>query len=125
MKEFMLYIRNDRDAKESLTPAEHLSFVKGCEVYIQELTAQGKMISAQPLVRDGVLISKPGEWKSEPIQPMKTVQVGYYHIRATSLEDAIDIARRNPEFQYVPSASIEVREVRVKEAETGFTYPSR
>jgi hypothetical protein len=34
MKEFMFYIRNEKDAKNSLTAEEHLAFIKKCEVYI-------------------------------------------------------------------------------------------
>ncbi|MEP6597612.1 MAG: hypothetical protein ABJA71_16780 [Ginsengibacter sp.] len=37
------------------------------------------------------------------------VQVGYYHINANDIEEAIAIAKDNPEFEFVPSASIEVR----------------
>jgi hypothetical protein len=126
MKEFMFYIRNEKDAKESLSETQHSAFIKGCEVYISNLTAQSKMISAQPLVREGVVISKNNsEWKSEDIKSSSIVQVGYYHIRAVNLEEAIEIAKQNPEFQYVLSASIEVREVKTKEEKTGFVYPTQ
>jgi hypothetical protein len=124
MKEFMFYIRNDKGAKESLSESDHLAFIKKCESYISSLTAQRKMISAQPLVREGVVLSKKANgWNSESIKSSTTVQVGYYHIRAADLDEAVEIAKQNPEFQYVPSASIEVREVKTKEKETGFTYP--
>jgi len=53
------------------------------------------------------------------------VQVGYYHILAGDLDEAITIAKENPEFEYVPSASIEVRPIKTKEAETGFVYPTK
>jgi hypothetical protein len=43
-KEFMLYIRNAGDAKAVLTVEEHLSFIKKCEVYIEHLKANGKLI---------------------------------------------------------------------------------
>jgi len=46
------------------------------------------------------------------------------YILAHDIEEAIDIAKDNPEFEYVPSASIEVRPVKTKEAETGFEYPA-
>jgi hypothetical protein len=54
---------------------------------------------------------------------IQEVQVGYYHIRANDMDDAVAIAKNNPEFEYVPSASIEVTAVKVKEEATDFVYP--
>jgi len=33
------------------------------------------------------------------------------------------MAKENPEFEYVPSASIEIRPVKTKEDQTKFVYP--
>ena len=55
----------------------------------------------------------------------KETQVGYYHILAMDLDEAIKIAKDNPEFEYVPSANIEVRPIKTKETETDFTYPTK
>ena len=123
-KEFMLYIRNAGDAKAALTADEHLAFVKKCEVYIQRLKSEDKLIAAQPIVREGFVISKnKGEWTNSKIDPTKEVQVGYYHIKADDINEAIAIARDNPEFEFVPSATIEVRPIKVKEEQTNFVYP--
>lgn len=123
-KEFMLYIRNAGDAKAALTEQEHLNFIKQCEVYIGHLKANNKLIAAQPITRKGYIVSRPGgNWQSVPIDPSKEVQVGYYHILADNIEEAIDIAKNNPEFAFVPSASIEVRPIKVKEEKTDFVYP--
>jgi len=45
MKEFMLLIRNERDAKASLSADEHLAFIKKCESYIGVLKTAGKLTS--------------------------------------------------------------------------------
>lgn len=58
MKEFMLYIRNGGDAKAALTADEHLKFIKKCETYIGRLKSENKLIAAQPIVREGFVISK-------------------------------------------------------------------
>jgi hypothetical protein len=124
MKEFMFYIRNEKDAKLSLSAEEHLAFIKQCEVYIGKIKAAGKLIAAQPIVREGVVLKKEGDaWQSRDITTDKETQVGYYHILAHDLDDAIAIAKENPEFAYVPSATIEVRPIKTKETETGFVYP--
>ena len=124
MKEFMLYIRNAGDAKAALTPEEHLAFVKKCEVYIGRLKSENRLIAAQPLVREGFIVSKTTSgWTSIKVDPTKEVQVGYYHIRANDMDEAIAMSRENPEFEFVPSASIEVRPIKTKEEQTNFEYP--
>jgi hypothetical protein len=120
----MFYIRNQKDAKKSLSENDHLAFIKKCEVYIGVLKKQNKLIAAQPLIREGIVISKKGnEWMEKNISDDQEAQVGYYHIQADDLDEAVRIARNNPEFEYVPSASIEVRPVKTNEKETGFVYP--
>jgi hypothetical protein len=123
-KEFMLYIRNAGDAKAALTTDEHLAFIRQCEVYIGRLRAEGRLIAAQPVVREGFIVSKTEKgWAEIPIDPAKEVQVGYYHITATDMDEAIAMAKDNPEFEFVPSATIEVRPVKMKEEQTNFVYP--
>jgi hypothetical protein len=123
-KEYMFYIRNAGDAKLALPAEEHLAFIKKCEVYIGKLKKEGRLIAAQPLVREGAIVTKSGKnWNLRPVDPEKEVQVGYYHIMANDLTEAIEMAKDNPEFEYVPSASIEIRPIKTKEEKTQFVYP--
>jgi hypothetical protein len=125
MKEFMLYIRNEKDAKESLTEDQHVAFIKQCEVYIGKLKGENRLIAAQPIVREGIVLKKTKDgWTEKDIRADNETQVGYYHILATDINEAIKIAKDNPEFAYVPSATIEVRPIKTKEIETGFVYPT-
>ena len=125
MKEFMFYIRNAGDAKIALSANEHLAFIKKCEVYITRLKNENMLIAAQPIIREGFILSKDNEaWVKTPVDPNKEVHVGYYHIRANTMDEAIEIAKENPEFEYVPSATIEIRPIKMKEEETDFIYPS-
>ena len=104
MNEFLFLIRNEGDAKAALSSDKHLEFIKQCEVYICKLKAKNQLIAAQPLVREGVIISKDGDlWKEILCDSNKKIQVGYYHILAENLEEAIDIAKENPEFAYLPN----------------------
>ncbi len=126
MKEFMLLIRNEIDHQAAWPQKQHQEFLEKCEVYIEELKKEGKLISAQPLVREGSMISgRKGSWKEEPFHDTSEVIVGYYHVRANDLQDAIGIARRNPEFEYGTTARVEVRPVKMKEETTGFVYPDK
>lgn len=123
-QEFMLRILNEGDVKAAMTPEASLAFKKACEVYIGELKAEGKLIAAQPLVREGVIVSgTPGAFTETSFNKQALVQVGYYHVRATDMADAVAIAKRNPEFAFSDKASIEVRPIKGAEQLTGFVYP--
>ncbi|HEY6951938.1 MAG TPA: hypothetical protein VI758_05995 [Bacteroidota bacterium] len=126
MKEFMLLILNQGDEKSAMSPDKHEEFVRACEIYIGSLKNDGKLIAAQPLVREGSIISgsKAG-WNVTPFDPKKEIQVGYYHILAEDLKDAVAIAKGNPEFEYSKTARIEVRPVKTAEKTTGFVYPQK
>jgi hypothetical protein len=124
MKEFMLLIRNEIDHQASWTSEQHQQFLKKCEDYIGNLTIEGKLKSAQPLVREGRIISgSKGAWKDWPFNETIEVIVGYYHILAEDLDDAMTIAKGNPEFEFGTTARIEVRPIKTKEESTGFIYP--
>ncbi len=124
MQEFMLRILNKLDHQSAWTPETHQQFLKSCESYIGDLKKEGKLISAQPLVREGKIIAgKTGSWNEIPFNEKEEVQVGYYHILANDIEDATEIAKRNPEFEFGTTARIEVRPIKTKETSTGFVYP--
>ena len=129
MKEFMFFIRKQVDSKETLSPERHQQFLKSCESYIGKLKSEGKLISAQPIERQGKIIGHTnGEWKDSPFNDPdsyrgKEVIGGYYHILAENLEEAIAIAKKNPEFEYNPYTRIEVRPIKMNEETTGFIYP--
>src|SRR5512136_2919630 len=76
------------------------------------------------VLREGKIISlSKGGWKDGPFNETKEVIVGYYHILADDLDDAVAIAKGNPEFEYGTTARIEVRPIKTKEESTGFVYP--
>ncbi len=126
MKEFMLLIRNEADSKTDFSAEKDKEFLNACKVYIEALQKDGKMISAQPLIREGKMISgATGAWKEAAYAEGKEVIVGYYHILANDLDDAVEIAKGNPEFAYTTTARVEVRPVKMKEVSTGFVYPDK
>ncbi len=67
----------------------------------------------------------PSSWQLSPYSDREEVIVGYYHIFARDLEDAISVAKGNPEFEYSTTARVEVRPVKTKEVDTGFEYPGK
>jgi hypothetical protein len=126
MKEFMLLIRNMGDGKAGFSPEQLQQFLKACQVYIEELKKTGQLKSAQPLVREGVMVSGTVDAFSEgPYSESQEVIVGYYHVMAKDLDEAVAIAKRNPEFAFVQGAKVEVRPVKMVEKSTEYTYPTR
>jgi hypothetical protein len=126
MKEYMLLIRNTVDHLSHLSPEENQRFLKACVDYIDRLTKNGNLKSAQPLVKEGKIISGSNDsWKDGPFNESKEVIIGYYHILAHNMEEAIEIAKGNPEFAYTPAARIEVRQIKMREEAIDFTYPGQ
>ncbi len=126
MKEFMFFIRKQTDSKLTLSPDMHHQFLKGCENYIDNLKKKGKLISAQPIDRIGKIISgKQDEWKEVAFNETPEVIGGYYHILANNIDEAIEIAKGNPEFEFNTNTRIEVRPIKMKEEGTGFIYPTK
>ncbi len=124
MKEFMLMIRNDDADKEGLSPVKHQQFLNACKNYITDLKRQGKLLSAQPLIREGKIVTgNPDSWKVIPFDQTEDILVGYYHIQAENVDEAVSIAKKNPEFIFSETARIEVRPIKKTEETTGFVYP--
>lgn len=120
----MLLIRNEGDNKSALSAEQHQEFLKKCERYIGKLKAGNKLIAAQPLIREGVIISGlKADLNIVPFDASKEIQVGYYHILASNMDEAIAIAKENPEFEYGRKAIIEVRPIKTAEKTTGYEYP--
>lgn len=121
----MLLIRNEIDHQSTWSSDQHQQFLKACEAYINELKKKGKLIAAQPMIREGKMISGfKGHFKEANFSEIKEVIVGYYHILANDTNDAISIAKQNPEFEYSTTGRIEVRPIKMKEEKTGYIYPT-
>ena len=124
MQEFMLLIRNEIDHQPDWSSENYLKFLKERENYITKLKQDGRLIAAQPLVRTGMIVSRMNDdWNIRPMRGKGEVQVGYYHVLAEDMDEAIALAKLNPEFGYGPKARIEVRPIQTEEKETGFVYP--
>jgi hypothetical protein len=125
MKEFMFFIRKKSNSQETLAPEKFRLFLKACEVYIENLKEQGKLVSAKPMVLSGKIISgKSEKWNETSYDETGEVIQGYYHIMANDIDEATEIAKANPEFKFNDNTRIEVRPVKMKEEQTGFVYPS-
>jgi hypothetical protein len=124
MKEFKFLIRNEGDGKAAFSAEQQQQFLKACEAYIDRLKKNGNLKSAQPLVKEGTMISgSPGAFRETPYNEIKEIIVGYYHILAKDMDEAVAIAKENPEFAFVKGAKIEVRPIKTMEQSTAYVYP--
>jgi hypothetical protein len=74
--------------------------------------ADGKLKSAQPLEMGGAILSnKSGSLIDGPFTETKEVLVGYFHIVAKDLIEAIEIAKANPIFEDI-EVSFEIRPIK-------------
>lgn len=125
MKEFMFFIRKKDNSEKTLSSERMAQFLKACEVYIENLKSKGALISAKPIDWHGKIISGRGDkWKESEYDEPGEVIGGYYHILAKDFAEAVEIAKKNPEFTYNENTRIEVRPVKTREIQTGFAYPS-
>ena len=126
MNDYMLRVLNRGDHQKDWPADRHREFVRKCEIYINALQQAGKLHSAQPLAKQGAVLSRvQGEWSVATLNVGEEIQTGYYHVRAESLQDAIEIAKGNPEFEYSTTARVEIRPLKAEEESTGFRYPTR
>lgn len=115
MKEFMLLVRTEGDHLAEVSPKEQQEHVAKIGNYISNLMQAGKLKGAQPLEMDGTMISgNKGSFKDGPYNESKEVIVGYFHILAKDLDEAIEIAKANPVFE-AGYTSIEVRPIKTME----------
>jgi hypothetical protein len=114
MKEFMLLIRTEGDHLATLPEGQQKKHIQQVMVYMEDLMKTGKLKSAQPLEQEGVLISgTKGKLKDGPFNETKEVIAGYFLIQAKDMNEAVQIAKKNPVFESATNARIEVRPIKI------------
>ena len=112
MKEFMLLLRSEGDHLSALSPQELQKHLEKVTKYIDDLTTAGRLKSAQPLEEQSIVISgAKGKLRDGPFNESKEVIIGYYLILARDIEEAVEIGKRNPNFDLDTPTLIEVRPI--------------
>ena len=108
----MIFIKTKGDHLADFSPEQQQAHVQKIGMYIGGLMESGKLIGAQPLETKGAIIhGNKGVFKDGPFNESKEVIVGYFHILAESMEEAIEIAKANPMFENA-AGTIEVRPIK-------------
>jgi hypothetical protein len=120
MQEFMLLIRSEGDCADKMSPELHKVHLQKVINYIDNLKAQGRLISAQPLTMLGsILQGSKAAFKDGPFIESKEVIAGYFLFRANSFEEAKEIAKAHPLLEDEPTSRIELREIKIEEGING------
>ena len=115
MTEFMIFIKTKGDHLIGLSPEQQQNHVKKIGAYIGNLMEEGKLKGAQPLELSGAVIhGSKGVFKDGPFNESKEVIVGYFHILAENLEEAVNIGKANPVFSQ-SDVTMEVRPIKLME----------
>jgi hypothetical protein len=112
MKDFLLLIRTEGDVWTSLSPKQLQEHVDHGTAYIGNLMKEGKLKSAAPLDKGSrIVTSTNGIIKDGPFNESKEVIAGYFHIVASDVQEAVEIAKANPIFNDIPT-KIEVHVIK-------------
>jgi len=108
--EYLLLFRGD-EWYNRLSPAELQQAMSQFKAWFDRLTEEGKLKAAQPLVREGKIVSgKHGRVVADgPFAESKEAIGGYFLLAANSLDEAIAVAKSSPSLEY--GTQIEVRPV--------------
>ena len=108
--EYLLLFRGDAWYNR-LTPEELQQAMSRFKAWFDRLTEQGKLKAAQPLAREGRIVSgKQGRVVADgPFAESKEAIGGYFLLAANSLDEAIAVAKSAPSLEY--GTQIEVRPV--------------
>lgn len=97
MQEFMVFAHTEDDHLERMSPEAQQSHVQAIGAYLQNLMQEGKLKGAQPLQNTGArIVGTGGTIKDAPFIESKELIVGYFHIEAKDMDEAIAIAKQNP-----------------------------
>ncbi|TRX56200.1 hypothetical protein FNH22_16300 [Fulvivirga sp. M361] len=104
MKDFLFIIKTEGSVWTDLSPEELQRHMEHGKAYISGLMQDGILKNANPIDKGSrILTENNGNIKDGPFNESKEVVAGYFHITAESVEEAVEIARKNPIFQDIPT----------------------
>lgn len=107
--EFLLLFRG-KEWWKSLSPEELQQTMDQFKRWFDRLTAEGKLKAAQPLARDGAIVSRNGRVVADgPFAESKEAIGGYFLLQVNSLDEAVAVAKACPTPDY--GTQVEVRPV--------------
>jgi hypothetical protein len=107
-RKFMLIFRGGAVSRSDLSPTELQAHVAKWYTWSDELTRQGREIVGSALDNPGATVRGHDRMVTDgPYAESKDLVTGSLIINAASLEDAVEVARTCPTYEY--DGSVEVR----------------
>jgi hypothetical protein len=99
---YLLLFRNTNWAECGLSEGEIRQAVAKVNAWFEGLSKSGKLVSAQPLLEEGVVVSsKSGRTVTDgPFVEAKEAIGGYVLLSVGTMEEAVEIAKSNPMHQF-------------------------
>jgi hypothetical protein len=109
--QYMFLVRGAACDAGSLSPEQMQTQMREVYAWIDGLTKKGVMTAAQPLTREGKILSgKGGSVISDRIAAESKEAVGgFFIVNASTMDEAVNIARTSPAFNH--GARLEVRQI--------------
>ena len=98
----LLLFRKTDWAEQGMSQDELRSVMDRVNTWFERLTAEGKILGAQPLMEQGAVITGDGNGTvtDGPFIEAKEAVGGYVLLSVTSFEEAVAIAKSNPMHDY-------------------------
>ena len=107
--EYLLLFRG-KEWWKNLSPQELQQAMDRFKNWFDKLTQEGKLKAAQPLAREGAIVSKNGKIVADgPFAESKEAIGGYFLLQVSSLAEAIAVAQSCPSLEH--GTQVEVRPV--------------
>ena len=107
--EYLLLFRG-KEWWKSLSPQELQQAMDRFKNWFDKLAEEGKLKAAQPLAREGAIVSKNGRIIADgPFAESKEAIGGYFLLQVNSLDEAISVAQSCPGLEH--GMQVEVRPV--------------
>lgn len=110
MKEFMYLFRGGDARRSGQSPEEAQQHMDQWVQWMQQLAQDGVLKAGQPLQTGGKVVEKAGEIVTDgPFAEGKEVVGGFLIVKAETIEQAVEISKGCPIFEY--GGTTEVREI--------------
>jgi hypothetical protein len=107
--EFLVICRGLRLDEGLRSPEEIQNAMKQFHAWFERMSDQGKLQSGHQLRAEGKVLSGRKDVMDGPFAESKEGVAGYWFIRATSLEEAVEIAKEDPLLDY--GHTVEIRPI--------------
>jgi hypothetical protein len=107
MEKFMLIFHGG--IKQDASPEELQNNMGKWMSWVESLNKEGRYVSGEPLLPGGKLVSSASAVTDGPFTEGKEVVGGYFIINAANMDEAVEISKSYPDFEY--NGSVQVRQV--------------